>query len=235
MPSIQRERKKDFWSRIGREGRNEKVEKLHAELLASGMTQREAQAELVERFQSLDGSRTRAWDTPDSWECGRKDWKKPGPDSQEQFEQDLVWVYRNRDKPFEEAPTQGARMLLEVAQKSPERFLRTCQLTLPAITERQEEILEDNRQRLAAMRMERWRAIEQERARRYREKQEIRKAEEARQADVAKKEQERLEAVRREHARQEAARKVQERIDLEQKRSPVKQRLVSAIPDRAEF
>src|SRR5262245_29229013 len=66
-----RETKKEFVERIEREGRREEVDRLRAKLLASGLTEREMQKELVERFQPLDGSETRVWPTPDPWANGR--------------------------------------------------------------------------------------------------------------------------------------------------------------------
>src|SRR5687768_10950792 len=63
---VPRETKAQFWQRVEREGRRAEAERGRAELLASGLTRREAQEELVERFQPLDGSRTRAWPTPDA-------------------------------------------------------------------------------------------------------------------------------------------------------------------------
>jgi hypothetical protein len=70
-PPIRRETKGQFLERIDREGRRAEVERLSAELLASGWSQRDAQAELVKRFQPSDGTRTKAWETPNSWEHGR--------------------------------------------------------------------------------------------------------------------------------------------------------------------
>jgi len=66
-----RETKKQFEQRMEREGRQAEAEKLRAELLASGLTKRRAQAELVHRLQPRDGSATRAWRTPDPWDNGR--------------------------------------------------------------------------------------------------------------------------------------------------------------------
>jgi hypothetical protein len=68
---LPRETKKQFAERAEREGRRAEVERVRAELLASGLSQREAETQLVERFQPLDGSETRAWETPDPWEAGR--------------------------------------------------------------------------------------------------------------------------------------------------------------------
>src|SRR5262245_40143859 len=66
-----RETKMEFEQRIEREGRRAKVERVRAELLLSGLTQRETQGELVKRFQAKDGAKTRAWETPDPWQQGR--------------------------------------------------------------------------------------------------------------------------------------------------------------------
>jgi hypothetical protein len=66
-----RETKKDFAQRIEREGRQTVVERARAELLESGLSQRETQVELVKRFKPLDGSVTKAWETPDPWANGR--------------------------------------------------------------------------------------------------------------------------------------------------------------------
>jgi hypothetical protein len=66
-----RETKKQFDQRMEREGRQTDAERVRTKLLASGMSRREAQVKLVERFQPLDGSTTRAWETPDPWESGR--------------------------------------------------------------------------------------------------------------------------------------------------------------------
>jgi len=232
---VTRENRSAFWDRMRQEGRCEQAASAYADLLSTGMLKRQAQATLVARFQPLDGSRTRAWDTPDSWACGRTDWKKPGPDIQEQYEQDLMWVYRNRDKPLEQAPSQGARMLLETAQKKPERFLCMYQKTLPAITDRQQNLLMDRRRSVASRRAARQAAIELEKERKNKEERKLRRAEEARQAQIKRQEQERLEAERQEQVRQEAARKEQERLEHEQNRKPAKQRLVSVAPDREVF
>jgi hypothetical protein len=70
-PPTRRETKVQFWQRIDREGRRAEVERLSAELLASGWSQRDAQMELVKHFQPLDGTKTRGWVTCDPWEHGR--------------------------------------------------------------------------------------------------------------------------------------------------------------------
>jgi len=68
---VPRETKQQFAQRIEREGRQAEAESVRAELLASGLSEREAQVELVARLQPLDGSKTRAWETPDPWQAGR--------------------------------------------------------------------------------------------------------------------------------------------------------------------
>jgi hypothetical protein len=69
--AVRRETKEEFAARVAREGRGADAEQLQAKLLGSGMSQRKAQVELVRRLQPLDGSHTRAWETPDPWEAGR--------------------------------------------------------------------------------------------------------------------------------------------------------------------
>jgi hypothetical protein len=81
LAHTRQETKAEFLERVEREGRREEVEQARAELVASGMTQREAQAALVERFQPLDGSMTRAWATPDPWVAGRLFRRKADQDS----------------------------------------------------------------------------------------------------------------------------------------------------------
>jgi hypothetical protein len=68
---MRRETKKQFAERIEREGRRAEAERLHAALLASGLSEREAQEELVSRLQPLDGTESRAGPTPDPWTAGR--------------------------------------------------------------------------------------------------------------------------------------------------------------------
>jgi hypothetical protein len=69
--AVRRETKKAFDQRMQREGRQTEAERLRVELLASGLTRREVQAELVKRMQPLDGGKTRACTTPDPWQAGR--------------------------------------------------------------------------------------------------------------------------------------------------------------------
>ena len=61
------------------------MERARAELLASGLTNRETQVELVNRFQPRDGTKTGAWQTPDPWQQGRLFKKKK--DQQQVLEQ----------------------------------------------------------------------------------------------------------------------------------------------------
>jgi hypothetical protein len=68
---IPRETTVQFLQRVEGEGRRAEAERALAELLASGLSRREAREELVGRFQPLDGRQTRAWPTPDPWEAGR--------------------------------------------------------------------------------------------------------------------------------------------------------------------
>jgi hypothetical protein len=68
---VPRETKRTFTERVQREQRLEEVERVRAELLASGLGDREAQEQLVARFQPLDGTTTRAWPTPNSWNSER--------------------------------------------------------------------------------------------------------------------------------------------------------------------
>jgi hypothetical protein len=69
--AARRETKRQFEERVEREGRTAEAERLRAELLASGLSQRETQEALVERLQPLDGGKARAWRTPDPWQAGR--------------------------------------------------------------------------------------------------------------------------------------------------------------------
>jgi hypothetical protein len=73
---VRRETKGMFAERIEREGRQTEVEKARSELLASGLSNREVQRELVKRFQPLEQIETRAWETPDPWARGRLFQKK---------------------------------------------------------------------------------------------------------------------------------------------------------------
>jgi hypothetical protein len=68
---VPRETKEEFARRIAQEGRQEQADQLRAELLASGLSKREVQVELVAQMQPLDGRKTRAQETPDPWLNGR--------------------------------------------------------------------------------------------------------------------------------------------------------------------
>ena len=62
-----RETKKMFVERIAREGRQAEIENTRNELMEDDL--REIHAKLVERFQPLDGTKTRPWTTPDPSRC----------------------------------------------------------------------------------------------------------------------------------------------------------------------
>jgi hypothetical protein len=147
MAGVRRETLKQFWSRVEQEGRRAQAEATRTELLAKGVSKRAAQAQLVAKFQPLDGTRSCAWPTPNSWEK-RRYWKKPSPDSRQQLEVDLQWVYNNRDRSPEEAPTSGARWWMEVALKSPAEFMRAYREALKNIVSRQEQQLSRKRKTL---------------------------------------------------------------------------------------
>jgi hypothetical protein len=68
---VRQETKKQFAERVEREGRQAEAEALRAKLLSCGMSQRQVQEALVQRMQPLDGTKTRAWATPDPWNAGR--------------------------------------------------------------------------------------------------------------------------------------------------------------------
>jgi hypothetical protein len=201
MPNAKRESQKEFWARMEREERREEAEWYLEELLEPGpepgLTKREAQEYLVEEFQPLDGTKTRAWLTPDPWECGRLDGKKPPPDSKEQLELDIQWAHDNPGLSPDMAPTPGAKLLLKVAQERPADFLKLYVNSVPAIARRQEEELNDRQSKVherreAAKRQEaaRQRAIAEEEARR---KQEAEKRENERLERNRKQKQRRLE------------------------------------------
>jgi hypothetical protein len=124
MGEGRRESEQEFWSRVEREGRLELAKATWAELLASGLLKRKAREELVERFQPLDGSRTRAWTTPDSWQCGRQQGRKPPPSLDEEKDRDIVWTYKHFKTDPSEAPTDEKKFWLTIAQKDPDSFHR---------------------------------------------------------------------------------------------------------------
>jgi hypothetical protein len=145
MAGVRREPAREFWDRVEREGRRERAEAQRDRLLEKGYSKRDAQSCLVQDFQPLDGSNTRAWRTPDSWKCGRRDAKKPPLTSRERFERDAQWVHENLGRNPVEAPTPGAKLLLEMAQKAPTEFIRIYVKCLPGITSRQKKELEARR------------------------------------------------------------------------------------------
>jgi hypothetical protein len=106
---VRRETKKAFAQRIEREGRQDEAAQVRAELLASGLSQREAQVELVARLQPLDGSETRAWQTPDPWESGRLFQKKA--------DQKYVMAKANEDEDEEAAEARHRLAWAEYRQK----------------------------------------------------------------------------------------------------------------------
>lgn len=119
---VRRESKASFWDRVEQEGRRQQAEAGWRELLAAGRTKREAQAELVERFQPLDGSRTVALQTPDPWRCGRKTWRKPPPSPEQQRDEAVVWAYKHFADDIAQAPTGEAAFWLKIARTNQVRF-----------------------------------------------------------------------------------------------------------------
>jgi hypothetical protein len=200
MAKVRRESAKEFWARIEQEGRRAQVEAMRDTLLAGGCPKRLVQATLVEGYQPLDGPRVRAWPTPDSWACGRVDGKKPPPSKQERLEKDVLWVHANLDRSVEEAPSNGARLLLKMAQERPNEFMRVYIRCVPSIDRRERERIEERRRKVAKRRDAKRRQMAAEKraayreAARQREEQERAAAEEeANQRAVAQKqEQERL-------------------------------------------
>lgn len=109
---LPQETKEEFSRRIETEGRQEKIERERKKLLASGRSQREVQAKLVETFQPLDGTKTRAWETPDPWERGRlfqrkateqellarEDYTYHQKVSQQKLRSQLQWARLRRDE-----------------------------------------------------------------------------------------------------------------------------------------
>ena len=151
-----RESKKTFLERIDRERRRAAVEEARIKLKASGKAERDIQAALVERFQPVDGTKTVSWQTPDSWNLGRKFWKTPAPDSQVQFDLDLQWVHDHQGQEVQ-PPTPGAKLLMAMAEKRPEQFLSLYLKRLPHIVQIQvnenkvrEKALRNRRARRAA-------------------------------------------------------------------------------------
>jgi hypothetical protein len=66
-----RETKWQFDLRVRAEGRQAEADRLRAELLAQGLSQRDAQERLVQLLQPVSGDATRAWQTPNPWNEGR--------------------------------------------------------------------------------------------------------------------------------------------------------------------
>jgi hypothetical protein len=205
MERDQRESKKQFWERIDREGRREEVEAMQEELLSEGDPKRLVQECLVELFQPIDGTRTRAWQTPDSWENGRCHWRKPPIDKQEQEELDLVWVHENQDAKLDDAPTPGAKLILRIAQQRPAEFYRHYSKCLPRIVERQNGVLLARTDGIAERREAVFKAIEAE-------KRAIAKEESRKQAEAARQAAAQEEARRAEQQKQKEARR---RVDAE--------------------
>jgi hypothetical protein len=146
MAAARRESNQEFWARMEREGRRAQAETARDQTLAEGNSKRQTQSQLVAQFQPLDGTKTRAWPTPNSWERGREARKRP--DEQEQLERDVMWVLKNRDQPPDKARTPGARFLLETAQKDADAFLKVYLKCVPSIAKREYEREEARRQRL---------------------------------------------------------------------------------------
>jgi len=146
MATVRRESQEEVWARVEREGRRAEVQAVRNSLLTSGLTKRKGQAELVARFQPVDGSQTRAWPTPDSWACGRKDARKPPLDRQEQLERDIQWVHDHLERKPDNGPTPGAHLLLQMARERPNEFLKLYLKCVPHMARRQREQLEARRQ-----------------------------------------------------------------------------------------
>ena len=91
---MKRETKDQVRARLQAEGRLPQAEAALAELKASGLSSRQAQEELVKRFQPLDGTPSRAWPTPNSWDRGREAGRKP-LSMEEKRDNDIVWAYHN--------------------------------------------------------------------------------------------------------------------------------------------
>jgi hypothetical protein len=122
MSQGRRERKQEFWARVEQEGRREQAQAAWKALLASGLDSRQAQEELVVRFQPLDGSRTRAWPTPNSWQKGRQQWRKAPATGNEERDRAVIWAYQNRKTPLSQAPTKLKKRWLTIVQKNPQAF-----------------------------------------------------------------------------------------------------------------
>jgi hypothetical protein len=169
MAGIRRESKGQFWQRIQQEGRLAQAQAAEADMLRQGLSRRNVQKVLVDRFQPTDGTSTRAWPTPDSWKWGRRFFRKP-ISAAERYEGDLHWAYNNlgRVKP-EEAPDARKRSLLLLAEQKPAEFHRKYQRALPSITERQEAQEEERELRWERVQWERQRPQREEKERKQRE------------------------------------------------------------------
>jgi hypothetical protein len=118
---VVRESKQQFLLRVEQEGRLAEVERKRSDLIAGGMSQRDAQASLVESFQPLDGKKTKGWRTPDPWYYGRLFHKKKDQDrlvrlaNRENDEDEYVDDYD--DEEYEEQEVHDARDRVAWAQR----------------------------------------------------------------------------------------------------------------------
>jgi hypothetical protein len=112
---VRRETKKEFDRRTKREGRQAEVERARAQLLASGLTQRETQVKIVNRFQPRDGTKTRAWETPDPWRRGRLFKKKADQ------QQVLELIERDEDEDEDDGMTEAENRLHWAKRRRDER------------------------------------------------------------------------------------------------------------------
>jgi hypothetical protein len=159
-----RESKRAFWERMDREGRRAEAEEVLAGLLGPGVSKRQAQAQLVERFQPLSGERTCSWSTPDSWRLGRWQHRRPR-DLEAESDEAVLWVFNNPDKDPSEAPMPGARWWMDLAKKRPAEFLRAQMAAMLRAVRRQQEEeetrLAKKRRKLAAQQAQRQLAAQQ--------------------------------------------------------------------------
>ncbi|HEY1859200.1 MAG TPA: hypothetical protein VGG61_02540 [Gemmataceae bacterium] len=204
MAGVRRESGKQFWDRVEREGRRAQAETVRDRTLAEGHSERQIQAWLVEKFQPLDGSRTRAWPTPNSWEHGRE--ARNRPDKQEQLERDVLWVHENRDQPPEKAPTYGARLLLETAHQDPGAFLKVYLRFLPSIVKREQDRIEARRRKEKEQKEAVRKRAQADRRAGYREAARLREEAQKQAAEEA--------------ARRQAEKQAQERLQIEQAGKP---------------
>ena len=148
MEKPRRESKSEFWARMKREGRCDEAKATEAELLAQGLDRRTVQARVVADIQPLDGSRTVAWLTPNSWANGRVDAKKPPLDPQEQSDLDCEWAHCNPDRELPEAPTHGARLWLQMRQERPLDFLKEHEKCAARLSKRRRSELKAQREKV---------------------------------------------------------------------------------------